>query len=293
LFIQNRLSQNPIDFAKKFIDYKISYSSLPGREGFRLHIKNADKKPYIPATEIKGAIRTSLLYTMLSDKTYYEILKKSLEKKELNTIASEIQRKFFRGKENDAKYDLFKFIKISDTNSISTNHLKIVNVAVLGSSRNIKIWLETINPKNEFDFSLVIHENKYLEELGLEILKGYLSIDKLLYACYHRSKEILEEEERFFTGHNKILDVINKLKKANLPDSPLLRLGAGQGFLGTTIGLKVKKNDPSLYDEVLRAGISSLRRWKTQRNNFPKTRRVLIDDKGLAIDILGWVKLIP
>lgn len=311
-FIKERLQQNPVNFAKGCLAYQIIFSSPPGRVGFKTHLKDPNNRVYIPGTEIKGAIRTSLLYSLLKDRENYEILRKSLKDfssffkggasprekiKRLTKIADAqsengLERKFLRGKEKDAKYDLLKLINISDTSSVSLTQLQISTIRVVGTPRNIKIWAETINPYTEFHFTLKVHKKIFLNKLGLGRLKDWLSISKLFEACYFRSKEMLEEEEKYFVGEKNILETISKLKKENHPNAPLLRLGWGQGFLGTTIGLKVKQNDPDLYDEAIREGVSFARRWRTQRANFPKTRRVIIDGIGNAISLLGWVKLV-
>ena len=310
-FIENRLRQPPIDFLKKCFAYQLPFVSPPGRDGFRTHIKDGQNKVYVPGTEIKGTIRTSLLYSLLKDKTNYEILRGSLndfltffrsgaspkEKiKKLARIADAqfengLERKLLRGREKDAKYDFLKLVNISDTNAVPLTHLQIKTIMVLGSTRNIRIWEETINPQTEFQFNFNVQERAFLDELKLQRLKDCLSIPKFLEACYYRSREILEEDKRYFVGEKYILELINNLQKENQAISPLLRLGAGQGFLGTTIGLKVKQNDPELYDDAIREGVSFFRKWRTQRGKFPKTRRVIVDSRGNPVSLLGWVKL--
>jgi len=85
--------------------------------------------------------------------------------------------------------------------------------------------------------------------------------------------------------------MINRLKEQNKKDSPLIRMGAGQGFLGITIDLIMKKKEDQAY-EVIREGVSFQRRWRTQRGNFPKTRRVVIDKNGKENALMGWAKII-
>ena len=310
-FIENRLGLNPVNLAKKCQVYQVTFSSRPGREGFRTHIKNAQNEPYIPGTEIKGAMRTSLLYSLLGDDKNYKIVKESLEsfrsffrsrasrKNKMEKLAKiadaqsneGLERRLLRGKDRDAKYDFLKLIGISDTDSFPHDRLQISTIRVIGSTRSIRIWGETLNPKTTFHFALNTHKKALLEELKLERLQDFLYPPELLEACYHRSKEILEEEEKYFSSEKDVLERIDELKRENQPNSPLLRLGAGQGFLGTTIGLKVKQNDPSLYDEAIREGVSFLRGWETQPGRFPKTRRVIEDNKRNPVSLLGWVKL--
>jgi CRISPR-associated protein Csm5 len=310
-FIENMLRHNPYDFARRCLDYHIAFVLPPGRDGLRLCIKDAGKGVYIPGTEIKGAVRTSLLYTLLEGKENYEILRRALNRlrsspkeippfkkksKELSKIAdaqseSGIERRLLRGKEKDAKYDLLKFFNISDTNSVPHTQLRISTLIVLGSSRNIRIWLETINPRTEFHFNFNIQKKPFLNELGLEKLKDWVSLPRAFEACYHRSKEALEEEGRYFADEGNIAGLIGRLSKENQPSSPLLRIGFGQGFLGTTMALKVKQRDPNLYDEAIRGAVGSLRGWRTQPGKFPKTRRVTIDKNRNPESLLGWVKL--
>jgi len=312
-FIENRLGQNPISFAKKCLAYQISYFITPGRDGFKTHIKDTQNQAYIPGSEIKGAIRTSLLYTMLQNGQNYKILKDSLTdfksvlrsgkspKKKIEKLKklanaqdeNGLERKLLRGSKRDAKFDFLKFIRISDSSSIESQKLKIETTQMLRTDRYTKTWVETIVPNTQLYFDFSTQEKAFLDKLGLNGMKNWLSVPKLLEACHHRSKEILEEEERHFSDERNILDLIRRLKKENQPTSPLLRLGAGQGFLGTTIDLKVLKEDPQLYDEAIREGVSFQRRWRTQKGNFPKTRRVIVDSYNNPSAILGWIKLLP
>lgn len=314
-FIKNKFLQNPVEFVKRCIAYQVTFSLPLRRGGFNTHIKDIQYRPYIPGTEIKGAIRTSLLYTLLGNKENYEILRKSLSdfraffksgasqkdkvKKMLCKITDAqsedgLERKLLRGEgkdKKDAKYDLLKLINVSDTNTIPPDRLQISTIRVLGSKRNIKIWLETIKPETEFNFDFRIQEKAFLDILGLERLQAWMSIQNIFKACYYRSKEILKEEESYFKGEKKILEIINRLKNDNQPDSPLLRIGWGQGFLGITLGLKVKQNDPDLYDKAIREGVSFYREWRTLSEKFPKTRRVIVDSEENPETLLGWVKL--
>jgi len=131
-----------------------------------------------------------------------------------------------------------------------------------------------------------------LKELGLdkEYLVKALDVEMLLETSYVRSKTILEEEEKY-SYPAPIQHQIKELKRLNQRNSPLLRVGAGQGFLSTTLNIHVKTRNPELFDGAIREEVSSQRRWRTQRGNFPKTRRVVIDARGNAVSLLGWAKL--
>jgi CRISPR type III-A-associated RAMP protein Csm5 len=72
-FIRNKLQTDPIRFihSKDIILYSVSCLGLPGSDGFKLHLKNTKNQPYIPGTELKGALRTAILFTLLANSSLY------------------------------------------------------------------------------------------------------------------------------------------------------------------------------------------------------------------------------
>ncbi|RLC81567.1 MAG: type III-A CRISPR-associated RAMP protein Csm5 [Chloroflexi bacterium] len=334
-FLHSRLRVDPIQFVKErqCIAYSVKCNHNMSFRGFKAHIKTIDYQPYIPGSELKGAIRTSLLYTLMKGdqvgqfldelrkvKAVHEELIALEEAKTESGRSLEIQRKkvgvqkrklknilrkrvsskiegMLRGYKNDAKYDIFRMIFISDSQPLTVENLQIeLSQAEKASDiRRTSTYIETITIDSEtmFTMALVEKADLALRELSLRELKDWLSLDRLLEACYERSKDILEEEGRYFKDQGAILDQISRLKEENEPSSPLLRLGWGQGFLSTTVDLRVKQADPELYEEGIREPISRLRNWRTRKDNFPKTRRVIVDRKDRPVSLLGWVKLIP
>jgi len=304
-FIRNRLRKEPVEFVKDCSVYKVPFSSPPQRDGFKTFIKNGTGQAYIPGTEIKGAIRTASLYSMLQDKGNYNILKSEVEKfknvfkgssptkekiKVLEKISGEVEGRLLRGNENKSYFDLFKHILVSDSAPIPFDMLKIETAQMIGTERYTKTWVETVVSGTELDFELSINRKTDLKKLGIERFEDWFNEEKLLEACYYRSNEILELESRYFSK-SQLLSTIDKLKNLNKKNSPLIRLGAGQGFLGVTVDLIMLKNkDDQLY-EIIREGVSFQRRWRTQRGKFPKTRRIVIDKNGKEITLMGWAKI--
>jgi len=313
-FISSHLRANPITFcrARNCIAYSVKYATKPGNDGYKLHLKDNRNNPYIPGTEIKGALRTSLLYALLSNKTNYDWLRKQLSEfrlffrsgvsprdkvKKFQEVGNNLEQKALRGIKDDAKFDFFKLVHISDSTPCSTEHLQIEATQSTGTQRYTKILLETIAKDSEFACEISTADELggqlrwALQKLGLERLAEWLSVPKLVDASFIRSRDILKEEARYFNNQPQIQNLIAQLQQQNQPDSPLLRLGAGQGFLSITIDLLVKIRDERIYDEAVREGVSFQRRWRTQRGNFPKTRRVIVDHRGNLMNLLGWVKL--
>ena len=304
-FIKKKIGNDPVEFVENCVLYKVPFSLSPQRDGFKTCIKDGNGRVYIPGTEIKGAIRTSLLYRMLQDNSNYGILKSEVEKfrtifksgvtpkekiRALKNISRELEGKLLRGNENKAHFDFLKLILVSDTIYITPDKLRLETTKMIGTERYTKTWVETIIPNIELEFELSINKKTDLRRLGIEKLKDWLHEEKLLETCYYRSQEILEIESQYFLK-SSILPMINRLKEQNKKDSPLIRMGAGQGFLGITIDLIMKKKEDQAY-EVIREGVSFQRRWRTQRGNFPKTRRVVIDKNGKENALMGWAKII-
>jgi len=311
VFLRERLGVEPVRFVRErdCLLYQVSCRTNPGPRGFNAHIKDIGCRPYIPGSELKGALRTSVLYALLKDnkrertftkmieglKEYRNLSRKKLEKK-FKDVASQVERNL-RGTKDDAKYDLLKFISVSDSEPMATENLRLEVSRSEGTGRYTKTSIEVLTEGSEATFFLSIcgasDVRQALRELGLEGLERWLSLEKLLKACYIRSRDILAKEAEYFKYQSAVRDQIYRLQRKNELSSPLLRLGWGQGFLSTTVDLRVKQVDPELYEEGIREPVSKLRNWHTQKDNFPKTRRTLVDRNNRPTSLLGWVKLIP
>jgi CRISPR-associated protein Csm5 len=316
-FLRERLGKSPAAFVRQAacIAYSVHWSVRPGDDGFRGFIKNAGRQPYVPGTEIKGALRTSLLYALLNDDRRYVVLKREIEQlgqvlrsgrspKEkihrLEKVSDEIEGRFFRPasqddrKKNDAKYDFLRLIRVTDGDLLTTDALRIRALESVGTRRFTKTLSEGIEPGTVFTFRLALADRDAewaLQQLGLaDIAHDRLSLDEILKACHQRSAAILDLEAEYFTSAPKIQQQIRDLKTLNRPDAPLLRLGTGQGFLSVTIDRHVRERDKQLY-EVIRDGVSMQRRWRTIPNNFPKTRRTISDGRGSPLMLTGWIRI--
>jgi CspA family cold shock protein len=140
---------------------------------------------------------------------------------------------------------------------------------------------------------VVEDQEELFKQLGLNQQGQWVSLELLLEACYKRSAAILEADQIYFDRHNfkELSRQVDDLRKRNTPQTPLLRVGGGQGLLSITDNLWLLERDPELY-EVVRQGTSLQRNWHTYTGNFPKTRRV-IWRKGQPAALLGWIQFIP
>lgn len=305
-FITKRLGKSPGAFLAPYESYSFRCHTRPDQSGFRLHIKDAQRRPYIPGTEIKGALRTALLYSAVSEPQGYEKLSQMLGKvqgseyekaRSMRRLADDLETELLRGefkgrKQRDAKFDSLRLLQISDSSPIPAEDLRLEMTQSRGTTRFTKTWIETIKYGAELSAHLTLGSPELIaEQLGFASLSQKLTLPALFQACYQRAKDLLEEEAEYFRKEEEVLEIIEELIEENTLDAPLIRLGGGQGILSVTVDLAVKRKNPELYERSLRPNVSSFRRWRTMPGNFPKTRRVISDDTNEPLDVLGWLKL--
>lgn len=182
IFLQKELGDRSF-FLQNQLQKRARYSipSLAGEEKIRdinAFIKQANT-PYIPGTEIKGAIRTAIFYCAFQNnqgiqnkfvseinkildelilkgngsnyKNYIESVKnrKEPDRKKKSALVSRIKRTtqameamVFNGKHGDAKYDLMKFLQVGDTSVISPDSLAVSCVKLFGASMESPMFNE-------------------------------------------------------------------------------------------------------------------------------------------------------
>ncbi|MEN4007090.1 MAG: type III-A CRISPR-associated RAMP protein Csm5 [Methanobacteriaceae archaeon] len=256
------------------------------------HIKTAEK-PYIPGSSIKGAIRTAMLHNIIAYKDIREI-KKLIQRNRVNFWKSQrFHDQFFSNpQKNDPKYNILKFLQVTDTGTFSYPSIYSIVTFKAGERRNewysrgrkiVYVYAETIGTGKKLEFEINSDYNPQLHgELYLQDKEQYLHIKKIKEFLFKFSRDYINHEIDFAQKYS--IDFLekfySKLKSKNSPESPLMRIGYGSGFLSTTIGLRLKKEDPETYEMVR----------KTFRRaypfEFPKTRKLTGQKKPL-----GWVKV--
>ncbi|WP_461829497.1 type III-A CRISPR-associated RAMP protein Csm5 [Aquifex sp.] len=239
-------------------------------KGVKSFIKSSGKV-YIPGSEVKGALRTVFIFgAVYRDlnkgnkeslnfviKTVEEALKsgRSLkDKKFWQDIEQRLENHFFieGAPEEDAKYDLFKVLRVSDSFSKEPSEsLYVDDVTLLGSRRVFYDPHELLREGQEFELSIEVdneyrsflkrlHRNPYIDLLSLEFLQE---------SAYNFYRFLLGEEEAFFDkfplekAHRDLERVKRSLSKGEF----VLRIGKHQGFLSLTVMLLVKLGAKELY----------------------------------------------
>jgi len=292
-------------------------------------------RPYIPGTEVKGAIRTAVLYKLIKDdNSLFQEVKKGIEKfgskysveidavknqkrpnkkikdvlnKEMGNLAQKMENLALKSPgKSDAKYDLLKYLYISDSALLAPDHSLCVSYATLFNPprSRFRIYHEYCKPETVFKFEdISVDDNTAIKMNKLRFTaeqKNIVSNLKNIFACCHDfSHDLLKEEITFYTTHgkNNIADHLRNIAKVNTAESPVLRIGKDQGFLSLTMGLlfkkkePVKKKEPDLYENVLIHATKAKSYDSSRGGPLPKTRKIVHYDGDELTS--GWVKILP
>jgi CRISPR type III-A-associated RAMP protein Csm5 len=187
-----------------------------------------------------------------------------------------------------------RLLQLSDSQPVAPNQMRIELMQSLGTKRNTRTWIEAMQTGTELTTKLTLYDSHIVaEKMGFARLRERFQVESLLAACHRHSAEILDLEAEYFRGQQTLSVLLGQLKTMNQPQSPLLRIGGGQGFLNLTANLRLEYEDEELFEDAIRVGASNLprRKWRTHENVFPKTRRVITDQQNKPTGLLGWVKL--
>ena len=231
-------------------------------------IKNAEGKPYIPGTSIKGAIRTALLADMGTEGTFNSVKDTAMHNfKERRAGAEEhvlrvLKVNTERNKEKDAVNDLLKSLQVSDSAPFELDSLIIckkleltkdgmVNGISSGFRRgraSAPLFRECLRPGLKTQFYLTIDKsvagNQLTIQMIISALKKWMTVQDEYADCFDQ------------------LDVALKgMQARNVP----IILGGGVGFQSKSLLMKLKQGRDDTIHYVL-------------KNQFYKTYKNAPDD---------------
>lgn len=283
--------------------------NTPNKE-IKEQIKDTSNKVYLPASSIKGALRTAYAYYILKnnqsllEKLKDFILQESQRQRDSRKLAKfsdrELSRYVFYGERtsinaNEEQRDIFRVISISDSDSLEPeNCLEIGLTETINSSKKPINFYELIKQKTVFTAKLTINENLLNKGslLGWNEEKRSLDTKLLCKAVNQFAQDIAEEEIKA----NKILEkgytAIKSLASSGKEDSCYLCLGQGAGWSKMTVGLLLK-TDKEFRTLRQKLNLASYPKERLEQE-FPKTRKLLLTVKNEQLEPilpLGWVKL--
>ena len=269
------------------------------KQEIKEHVRTS-KEFFIPGSSIKGAIKTALLYNTIDEKNIPKIIDSVISRGRVDRWKyDDFMKSIFSSfKGNPAQTSIMRFIIVADSSSINNPSVYDV-ISVMAKEygkhqfysrgRNVvRSFIETIDRNKELKSSLTLnHDSNIINRLKLNDKEKLLDLNYIKRSIYNFSRDYINQELEFSEeyGISYLNNFYKRIEQMNTPEAPLLKIGAGSGFLATTINLKVKKYDDewgtNYYNEVR----ETLKH--TYEFEFPKSRKIL-PSIGQP---LGWTQL--
>lgn len=290
----------PNDF-KIYTSYNLCKEQIRPNQEIEENIKTLNEL-YIPGSSLKGAIKSALLYNSISKENIPEIIENVIRNNRVNRWDYEnFINDIFSSKSNrnKAQGSIMKFMQVADSNTIKVPAVyDVVSVMANDMGQNqlyrrgtvVRSFLESIQPNKNFKTTLTTNFNdRTYSKLKLNNKSKFLDISYIKKSIYNLSKAYIDYEIEFANnyGISYLTKFYKNIKDKNTLDTPLLKIGAGSGFLATTIALKIKEYD--YYDFIgdYFDKVRKVTRGNTYSFEYPKSRKVT----SRGGNPLGWVQL--
>lgn len=287
------------------IDRSLVRYALPGvpknTQEIRECIKDAYDRPYLPASSLKGALRTVLLWQAWKE------LNLSLARIRVGDkakfAAQELEKSVFG---HSPHQDLLKALRLADSQFGATDKLILANVRCVSRAARdgIPLALEAIAPNTTFLVEGHLDETVFRpwgrwDKPGFlpEEKRGWLAWERIGQAARERACQRLERDlawaKKVGIDPKPWSTLLDQVKNSKLRGFPL-QIGFGTGWLGTTLGpaLLADPAFPEIYrNPKNKLGFNPRTRRQTPLDHFPASRRLVrLNDTNLP---LGWVWVMP
>lgn len=228
------------------------------------------------------------------------------------------------GGRGDVHSDVLRHLLVADTGSAKADEaLALACVEVVGSDRKgelMHLWAEVLRPGTKLAWggvqtegemphasaaswqALIDHQGYNLQQACLAsrwvLVRKYIQrfssavlvAEAEYWNQWYKPDEMSDKCWRRFEELRKAMaQRVERLRRLNSEEAPLLRVGGHEGLLSTTIALLVRQRDPELYQRA----IAPATRGRAYPAFFPKTRRVVHMPGAEEPDVAGWVRLWP
>lgn len=211
-------------------DYKLYYQNEESAENLNdISLTQKDKltkRPYIPGSSLKGAIRNALVASYMSAK-YHNL---PANKNALKEALKEVEKLFFPKKRDDIKDFDMKGVAISDSNLIDSENLNVGHIYYYNlkskKEKTLPVLAELIKKDTKITFNMTINPNH--TKITIDDIKKAIKDFNQMYNNYYLSK----------FGRERIAT----------PEAPLkLYIGKHSGFPTKTIIYSALKDRAGLY----------------------------------------------
>jgi len=321
------------DVAEFFRRYKLDWEDFVIKEipcenvgNNEIHqFVNSTGRCYIPGSSIKGAIRTALIYNLLSKESISKNIQEIIHDDRIKAkYASDSFSKEVFG--NNPYYDVLRTLIFSDSSfgnidDILVKETVLLNLSKTKQKRFIPLFLEIIKSNICYEQTLKLDSQLYKIPI-LKFNKEISKIDNIIGYSNNFSRSLINKESEEIKSyeilHKSYTKLLNNLRNLN-ENECIIRIGKGGGFFSKTFSslleadklLKIRKRF-NIFSEIICNKHNSKimrnhycpdcrRKLKNNKDNdeyhyeydevfFPRTRLVTFDN-GKPSEPLGWVKL--
>ncbi len=295
-FIENVLKSPP----KALIREKITFPNADRGKTEVSHCFTSNKRPVIPGSTLKGAIKTAL---------FYDWLRKSDEGKEVLQKMNNVL--LTSGKQNlfDKQYNYAKsqFLDKKDENEkpvfsdLSIGDTELFPVESLAIYKTERIHLVNSQNRNTPQVKMCI-EKGFSSNLSFKSKRWPYNasfikkMNNFAYNAILTEKEILDDEfvriedslsNKLYDFYNELLDMIEQGEKSDRPEF-YMRVGSGKSYFDNTMAMAIYETNKEAFKalrELYELGKAPNKHFRL-KEPFPITRTII---SGLKLP-LGWVK---
>ncbi len=263
----------------------------------------SNKKPLIPGSSLKGAIKTALFYDWLKKSDYGEnVLKKIINnlKPHINRdwfekkYRNEVEEKFLDNKDENQK-PVFAGLSISDTGPFPAESLAVYETR--------RVHLTNSNKKSVPQVKLCIekgHSSDFsFKSESWPVNEAFIrKINNFAYNSILTEQEILNEKSKGVSDEVKnklnnfydaLTDQIDEIENTGSLEF-YLRVGSGKSYFDNTIGNAIYETDIEAFKsfcKMYKLGKAPKEKYYKQKETFPITR-IVVSDMMLP---MGWIKI--
>ncbi|RKY03262.1 type III-A CRISPR-associated RAMP protein Csm5 [Candidatus Poribacteria bacterium] len=292
---------------REFLSSISSYRVLDLSEGLGAPspiVRNPWGKPFVPGSSVKGAMRTAVLFKLLSrdEKGVEEHVRRKLERlskmkgrrraEERKKLASDLEKEMLRslclpGRESKGEphTDFLRCLRVSDSNPLDEEAAALLSAEVIeprgGKAIEMRVECLKVGVEFEIELSLDMSLMKEFSSANPGSPLPFTGVEDVLECVRAFGERLWKTEGEFASAHaadEPFSDLSDFYSKA--PSGVPIRIGWGSGILGTTIDL--------LLSEELRRELGR-ELFGSKHPRFPWSRRVVYWD-GRCLP-LGWVEL--
>jgi CRISPR-associated protein Csm5 len=270
---QSLLSQHKLKVADVAV-YSIACSMPPADNSVREAIKDAYRRPYLPGSSVKGAVRTAIVWGLLKNdpdslsRTEQHLLQIAYADQRLPKSPAQPIEQHLLGQ--DPNHDLMRALHVIDSSTVGTDRLAagLVWTYSLSNGRMVekrengnefKTSVEWLTPQTELTVDVSL--DNYLLTAKEPIQKNqsrpifnqtqHDALRQLAQFCNNYASAVIAEEKKFLAEHwsdevKSVQQFYEEREKElkELGDTPtgafLLNVGWGGGWEAKTVGNQIR-----------------------------------------------------